>query len=564
MSGTAAVAAARGGSGAIGALEIAANQRWPIAGQLVIGLVGLAIGGFYGILQALNRIGLDLYPTPIMGRAYYYQGLTIHGVLLAFLFTFAFANSFLSLTTIKGFNRPLASTWLLQLSFVTLLLGALLAGYTMFTDQATVLYTFYAPLPASPLFYLGAALLVVSTWLVSANQLLTLRSWRREHPGERIPLLAYMSIMTYLMWDLASLGVAVEVLFFLLPWSLGWIETIDPEFTRTLFWYTGHAIVYFWLLPAYVSWYAMIPKQVGGRLPSDALGRLAFIIFLLFSTPVGVHHQFLDPGIPIFVKALQMSLTFFVAAGSFITAFTVGAALESGGRARGGKGLLGWIRTLPWDDPSVTAQLLAMLLFVIGGATGIVNASYTLNLVVHNTAYIPAHFHLTVGTAVALTIIGVCYWLVPYFTGRQLAWPGLARLQAWLWAIGMFLFSNGQFVGGLTGEPRRTMIGNATYLHLFHWDLANWLTAIGGTILGISGLLFFVVILGTVLAGAPLAEPVTIPQTDYVHGPEETWAGFDRLGLWFGLAVALVVLAYGPFLLTYLPLHPVSPPVKVY
>ncbi len=81
-----------------------------------------------------------------------------------------------------------------------------------------------------------------------------------------------------------------------------------------------------------------------------------------------------------------------------VTAFSVFAALEQGGRKRGGKGLLGWIWKLPWDDPSVSAQLLAGLAFMLGGASGLINASYTVNLVVHNTSFIVGHFHLTVGT----------------------------------------------------------------------------------------------------------------------------------------------------------------------
>jgi cbb3-type cytochrome oxidase subunit 1 len=78
-----------------------------------------------------------------------------------------------------------------------------------------------------------------------------------------------------------------------------------------------------------------------------------------------------------------------------------------GGRARGGTGLFGWIRKLPWGDPSLTAQLLAMITFVYGGATGLINASFSMNLVIHNTTWVPGHFHMTVGTAVALTLMGV-------------------------------------------------------------------------------------------------------------------------------------------------------------
>ena len=83
----------------------------------------------------------------------------------------------------------------------------------------------------------------------------------------------------------------------MLPWSLDLIPGVDVLFNRTLFWMSGHPIVYFWLLPAYVSWYFMLPKQVGGKLFSEPLARLAFLLFIPLSLPVGFHHQYVDPGV---------------------------------------------------------------------------------------------------------------------------------------------------------------------------------------------------------------------------------------------------------------------------
>ncbi|MCM8747371.1 cbb3-type cytochrome c oxidase subunit I [Thermomicrobium sp. CFH 73360] len=539
-----------------------AEQLWPIKGQLVLALLGLAIGGIMGLIQALDRIGIVMYKAMLMQT--YYQGLTIHGVLLAFLFTFSFNNAFVSLMAIRGFERPLASTFLVQGAFWTMLVGTLLAAYAILTNQATVLFTFYAPMRASSLFYLGAALLVISTLLTALNLVLTRRAWQREHPGERTPLLGFVGVVTYVMWALATVGVVVLVVFFLLPWSLGWLKTTDPQFNRILFWYTGHPIVYFWLMPAYISWYLLVPRQVGGRVFSDSLVRLAFILLLVFSVPTGLHHQYVDPGIPTVMKVVHLFTTFSVVFPSLVTAFTVMAALEDGGRARGGRGLLGWIWKLPWGDPSVTAQLLAMLVFILGGATGIVNASYNLNNVVHNTSFVPGHFHMTVGTAVALSFIGISYWLIPYLTGRELMGRSLALAQAWLWFVGVLLFARGQIAAGLLGEPRRSSIGEAPYRDLIHAGLDNWLTAIGGTLMVISGLIYFIVVLWTVFGGRRLTQPLGIPVAEMRFGARETSPLLDRLGFWFLIAVVLVAIAYIPLILLYLPLQSVSPPIKVY
>ena len=562
MSATARAQAAAGGGAVAREGFFLAEQLWPIKGQLALALIGLALGGLMGLMQALDRVGIVIYKSMLLQS--YYQGLTIHGVLLAFLFTFGFGNAFVSLMAIRGFGRPLASTFLVQGAFWTMLVGTVLAAYAILRNQATVLFTFYAPMRASSLFYLGAALLVVSTLLTTLNLVLTRRAWQREHPGERTPLLGFVSVVTYVMWALASLGVVVLVIFLLLPWQLGWIDTTDPQFNRILFWYTGHAIVYFWLMPAYISWYLLVPRQVGGRVFSDSLVRLVFILLLIFSVPTGLHHQYVDPGIPTVMKVVHLFTTFSVVYPSLVTAFTVMAALEDGGRARGGRGLLGWIWKLPWGDPSVAAQLLAMLVFILGGATGIVNASYNLNNVVHNTSFIPGHFHMTVGTAVALSFIGITYWLIPYLSGRELMGRRLALAQAWLWFVGILLFARGQIAAGLLGEPRRTSIGEAPYRDLISAGLDNWLTAIGGTLMVISGALYFVVIVWTLLAGRRLSQPLEIPLAEMRFGARETAPLWDRLGFWFLIAVILVVIAYVPLFVLYLPLNSVSPPIKVY
>ena len=117
-----------------------------------------------------------------------------------------------------------------------------------------------------------------------------------------------------------------------LPWAMGWKTTVNVTLARTLFWFFGHALVYFWLLPAYTMYYTMLPKLAGGKLFSDLAGRVSLFLFLLFSVPVGVHHQFSDPSIPRGIKMFQGLLTFGVAIPSFITAFTLAASLEYAGK----------------------------------------------------------------------------------------------------------------------------------------------------------------------------------------------------------------------------------------
>jgi cytochrome c oxidase subunit I len=530
--------------------ELPDMQRRVLRWTMYIGYAALIAGVFHGLANALGYAGISIlgwFP----GLSTYYQGLTAHGVANVLIFTFSFSNAFLPLLTARALSRPLHSG-LLWATFGALVAGNVLAIYAVVSNQATVLYTSYAPLQAHWTYYLGLALVVVSTWIAMLNMWSAMRGWRREHPGARTPLLAYISVASYLMWFLASLPIAVSFLGFLLPWSLGLTEMIDPLFTRTLFWFTGHAIVYAWLLPAYVSWYALIPRQVDGALISDSYTRIVWILFLLLSIPTGFHHQYTDPGIGQGMKALHGVLTFGVFFPSLATAFSVMAALEMGGRRRGGRGLLGWIRTLPWGDPSVTAQILAMVTFVLGGATGLVNASFTMNQVIHNTTWVPGHFHMTVGTAVALTLMGVGFWMVPYLTRRALFSRTMALSSSWIYTIGVLIFARGMISGGLEGMPRRTFMAEATYFSEA-WRLPGILTGIGGTLMFIGVMLFFVVIGLTMAVGRKGEEPGDIPVSETLTAPARSgWEpALDRLGWWAVAAILLILIAYGPFFLGY-------------
>jgi cytochrome c oxidase subunit 1 len=355
-----------------------------------------------------------------------------------------------------------------------------------------------------------------------------------------------MSLVTMAMWTLASVGLAASMLLMLIPWSLGLVAGTDPLLARTLFWLTGHPIVYFWLLPAYVSWYTLVPRQAGGRLFSDPMARGSFLLFLILSAPLGLHHQVTDPGIHEGWKLFQAFLTFAVFFPSLLTFFNVVASLEGAGRARGGKGLAAWFFRLPWGDPSLAAQLLAMLTFCAGGIGGLINASYNVNLVVHNTTYVVGHFHTTVGTAVTLTYMGVSYWLVPHLAGRALWSPRMALVQAWMWFVGMMIFSITLHELGLRGMPRRTMISQASYFQPEWSALLPWV-GVGGTLLFVSGILYLLNLFLTVTLSRAPAPPVPEFAVS-ASPPEDGPAVLNRLRPWVITAVVFLVVAYGPTL----------------
>lgn len=519
------------------------TERRLTAAYLLIAVLALFFGVVTGILQALSYAGIDLYAYVAPALASYYHGLSVHGVMNALVWTTFFICGFLPFIATQALQRPLASHGLGWGTYVLMVAGLLLAAVPLLRNEATVMFTFYPPLRAPWSFYAGLTLVVVGTWLVTLNLVLTWRAWRAAHPGQRTPLAAFMSLITFLMWSIASLGLAAEVLLLILPWSLGWMSGIDPLLARTLFWFTGHPIVYFWLLPAYVSWYTLMPRQVGGKLFSDPMARASFLLFLLLSTPVGLHHQFTDPGIAQGWKLVHAFLTFAVFFPSLLTFFNVVASLETGARARGGTGLVRWFFKLPWGDAVVAAQVLAMVVFAFGGVGGLINASYSINLLVHNTSYIVGHFHLTVGTAVTLSFMGITYWLVPVLRGRGLWSQKLALWQVWLWVIGMVLFSSTLHGLGMDGMPRRTMISMAPYMQPV-WRTWLPLVGIGGSLMFVSAMLYFLNLLLTCLVARQPA-PAMPAFAEALSGPEEGPAVLERLRPWLIATGLFIFLAYG-------------------
>lgn len=511
-----------------------------------IAITALSVGVTIGVLQGMEHAGFNVYPYIAPFLQSYYQGLTIHGILNALVWTTFFIVGFFTYAVVHSLNRPLRYKWLHQLGFAVMVVGLALAAMPLLANNASVLYTMYPPMMAHWSFYIGMTLVVVGSWILGWNMFLTLAAWRNEHPGEKQPFIALTAAMTMALWQLATLGVAVEMLVFVIPWSLGLLPGTDPLMDRSLFWFFGHPLVYFWLLPAYVSWYGMLPKQTNGKMFSVQLARLAFWLFLLLSTPIGFHHQYTDPGIPQIWKFMHGLMTFGVGFPSLLTAFTVVASLEVGARVRGGKGYLAWIKRLNWGDPSYAAQNLAMILFVFGGIGGLINASYNVNLVVHNTTWIPGHFHMTVGSATTLSFFGIAYWLVPALSHKKLLSINLARAQAWLWFFGMIFFSNGYHALGLyDGAPRRVMLGSAAYAQA-SWQPFLIETLFGVTLLTLSAIAFFVVMLGTVLSTNKTKEEVQMPIAEPLDPSTPIPSWLDNWMPWVYGAVALCILSYGP------------------
>lgn len=531
------------------AIEIEPGLRRMILIEIIFPVALLTLGIYHGLMQVLYRSGV-IHNSQFLGLEYY-QGLTLHGVVNALVFTTFFAVAFGYAVVRFYLGRPLnmAVAWL---SFTLMVAGTLMASAAILSGNATVLYTFYPPLRAHPAFYIGLTLAVVGSWIAFFNWIPAYLAWKRENPGRKVPLAIVGIFVTFIVWLIATIPLAVETIFLLIPWSIGWVPTVNVPLARMLFWFFGHPLVYFWLLPTYVMYYTMLPKLAGGKLYSDFAGRLTFLWLLLFSVPVGIHHQFTEPGISSTWKFVHAFFTMLVAIPSFATAFTMAASMEHGARARGGSGLFGWWRKLPYLDRDrwMFSYLFAgLFIFIFGGITGIVNASYNMNNVVHNTSWLPAHFHQTVAGPVFLSYIGMSLFLITKLTGKEIKGKGFNVWVPYIWTLGIMIFSTGLFIGGVGGEPRRTNMGLSytdpqSPLYHVDWAAAKILGSLGGTIMTIAALIYFVVFFAT-LFGKPVKRgALELIVSEPYH--DEQIPAVQSLTPWLAGAVLLIVIAYAP------------------
>jgi len=506
-----------------------------------VAFASFAVAALLGLYQTIERI--DLIPG-LKSPELYFASVSTHGVLMGFVLTTFFAVGFGYYTATTSLKQDIWSKPLAWFGFWLSLSGVLMAAAPLLTGNASVLYTFYPPLMAHPTFYIGATLLVVGSWVWCLQMVMMMSIWKKANPGETVPLAMFGTVANAILWFITSLGVASEVLFQLIPWSLGIIETVDVGLARTLFSWTLHAIVYFWLIPAYIVFYTLVPKAAGGFLFSDPMARVAFIMLLVFSVPIGLHHLYMDPFQAAGWKFLHMTGTFMVAVPTLITGFTVIASLEVAGRLRGGKGLLGWIGALPWNNPLVLGACLSMLMLTFGGFGGMINASYSMNAMVHNTQWITGHFHLIFAGTTAIMYFAVAYYLWPKMTGKALYSTKLAVIQLWSWFIGMLVLTLPWHQLGMVGQPRR--ISSTPYDEelVQAWLPAEFSMIAGGVILFVSAMMLVYVLFKT-HGNQQSVDNAEVEYAVSLHTIQRMPKLMNGFGFWTALVAVYMVASYG-------------------
>ncbi len=199
--------------------------------------------------------------------------------------------------------------------------------------------------------------------------------------------------------------------------------------------------------------------------------------------------------------------------GSMVHGMTVPGSIEAAQRARGlTNGMFEWLRKAPWGNPAFAGMFLSLVLFgFLGGISGVVMGTEQINLIMHNTLYVPGHFHATVVAGTTLAFMAITYLLVPLIFQRELILKGWAQLQPYVFAAGVAGISLFMMGAGTLGVPRRVWdITGADAVLTFDYPATAYLmmglNGLSAILAAVGGVMYIVVVVGSILFGERTAE----------------------------------------------------------
>jgi cytochrome c oxidase subunit I+III len=316
---------------------------------------------------------------------------------------------------------------------------------------------------------------------------------KQRAPGmtvSRMPLFLWSMLVTSLMVIIAMPAVMLASSFLIADRLIGTqffnpVEGGDALLWQHLFWFFGHPEVYIIFLPALGMVSSIVTTFSRRTIFAYTSMVLALLATGLLAFGLWVHHMFAT-GLP------HLGSSFYTAASMMI-------AIPSGVQ------IFAWIATL-WDGkPRFQSPLLFVIgfivIFVLGGLTGVMLAAVPLDLQVHDTYFVVAHFHYVLIGGAVFPLFGAFYYWFPKFTGRMLS-ERLGKWNFWLFFVGFNVAFFPMHILGLAGMPRRVY----TYSSDLGWESLNQLSSIGAFMIGISVLLFIVNVVRSLRAGAPAGD----------------------------------------------------------
>jgi cytochrome c oxidase subunit I len=538
-----------------------------IKANAIAAVVFLAVGGTLGLFVALTR-----WPAiQFLDAQMFYTVLTGHGIVTLLVWVIFFEMALLYFCSAVLLKSRLATPRIAWLGFVLMLVGAATTAVSILQGGSSVMMTSYVPMPAAPHFYLGLVLFAVGALLGTFVFFGTLVVARAERTYEgSIPLVTFGALTAAIIavFTIAS-GAIILIPTFL--WSIGYIQEIDPLMYRLIWWAMGHSSQQINVAAQVAVWYAIAAIVFGAAPMSEKVSRGAFFLYIMFISIASAHHLLVDPGVGSEWKIFNTSYAMYLAVlASLVHGLTVPGSIEVAQRKKGlNRGLFEWLRKAPWGNPVFSGMFISLVGFgFIGGISGVVMGVEQINFIIHNTIYVPGHFHGTVALGTTLAFMAMSLWLVPVLFRRELFMPKLAMWQPWLFGIGTALQAFFMMGAGTLGVSRR------------HWDMAftgsahEWaysgmaytmmaLNGVSAIMAVAGGAAFVLVIVGTILFGKKVGEapvytttrPSMLLRAPIAEGPGSGHGGIGVGGLvapgTFILAMFLMLVFVVYYVLNY-------------
>ena len=490
---------------------------------IILSMVAALVGGLmsWAIRLELAEPGIQF----IHDTHFYNVLVTAHGFIMVFFVVMpamigGFGNWFVPLmigAPDMAFPRMNnISFWLTAAGFVLLMLSAVVGegpgtGWTVYPPLSSIAFH---PGPSVDFGILALHVAGAGSILGAINFIVTIFNMRA--PGmtmHRMPLFVWSILVTAFLLLLALPVLAGALTMLLTDRNFGthFYEVAgggDPLLWQHLFWFFGHPEVYIIILPAFgiisqiVSTFAKKPVfgYLGMAYAMVSIGVVGFVVW--------AHHMFMT-GIGVNARAYFTVATLIIAVPTGIKIFSWLATM--------------WGGSIEFKAPMLYAMGFIWL-FVMGGVTGVVLANGGIDTAFHDTYYVVAHFHYVMAIAAIFAMFGAWYYWIGKMTGRQYS-EGLAKVQFWVFFIGVNVLFFPQHFLGLAGMPRRIPDYPDVYAG---W---NFVSSIGAAITVAGTLLFYYIVINTLASGRkaaanPWGEGATTlewtgPSPAPFHTPEE-------------------------------------------
>jgi cytochrome c oxidase subunit 1 len=486
-------------------LKVDLSAERLIKANAVAAIVFLAVGGFFGLLVALTRWpAVHLLPAD-----WFYLVLTAHGLDVLLVWIIFFEMAVLYFASAVLLNCRLAGPRWAWTGFALMLIGAVITNVAVLQGGSTVMFTSYVPMQAEPHFYLGIILFAVGALIGCFVFFGTLVVAKDEKTYEgSIPLVTF-GALTAAIIAVFTIASGAIILIPTLLWSVGYVSHIDSLMYKTVWWALGHSSQQINVSAHVALWYAIAAMVLGAKPLSEKVSRMAFLMYILFLQLASAHHLLVEPGISSEWKVFNTSYAIYLAViGSMVHGMTVPGSIEAAQRRNGfTQGMFEWLRKAPWGNPAFSGMFLSLIMFgFLGGISGVVLGTEQINIIMHNTLYVPGHFHATVVAGTTLAFMAATYLLLPLIFRRKVVMPRLARWQPYLFGIGVAGISLFMMGAGTLGVARRHWdITFADSMLQFDFPAAAFLmmglNGMFAILAAIGGLAFVLIAVGTVFFG---------------------------------------------------------------